>query len=134
MDAGLSRYGIFLDPQAHTSRQLILDVDGAHASADTVAEALVALYDTEPDLDEVVIAVGAQLIGVCTRSWITRLSAGTSRLGEADRASQPGASTRFELLRFACTTCDRRAVRMMYDERDLPSCPVPSHGVMELRP
>lgn len=132
MDAGHARYGLFLDPRAPSDGRTVLDVSDADVPAAEVAKALIALYHAEPGLDQVTLTVGTRPIGACTRTWFARLSGEPlHRLGEGDRAGQPGVSTQFELLRFACTGCDRRAVRLTYDDRDLPSCP--EHGVMELR-
>lgn len=134
MDAAESRYGIFLDPDAGSEAHTVFDLDGRHASASAVAEGLATLYAVDPDLDEVTIVAGERTLGNCTRAWLTRLAGGANRLGEGDRASQPGESTHYEVLRFVCVLCERRAVRLMYDERDLPACPEAGHGAMELRP
>ncbi|MEV6710767.1 hypothetical protein AB0M48_01890 [Lentzea sp. NPDC051208] len=132
MDAGRAQFGYFLDPRARADGRTVLDVGDAEVAPAAVAEALVVLYRAEEDLDQVTIAVGGRPIGACTRAWFARRSGEPlHRLGESDRAAQPGVSTRFELLRFACPQCDRRAVRLTYDDRDLPGCP--EHGAMELR-
>lgn len=131
MDAGHARFGYFLDPKALPDGRTVLDVGDTEVPAAAVAEALIVLYRAEPGLDQVTIAVGSVPIGACTRAWFARRSSEPlHRLGEADRAGQPGGSTQFELLRFGCTGCDHRAVRLTYDDRDLPRCP--EHGVMEL--
>ncbi|MGW6443150.1 hypothetical protein [Lentzea sp. NPDC055074] len=132
MDAGRAQFGYFLDPRALPDGRTVLDVGDADVSVAAVAQALVVLYTTEPGLDQVTIAVGSTPIGACTREWFARRSSEPlHRLGEADRAGQPGVSTQFELLRFACAECENRAARLTYDDRDLPSCP--EHGVMELK-
>ncbi|MFD4637845.1 hypothetical protein ACFWN2_11055 [Lentzea sp. NPDC058436] len=131
MDAGHARYGFFLDPQALPDERTVLQVSDAEVLPAEVARALEALYRAESGLDLVTITVGAEPIGACTRAWFER-QAGEPlhRLGEGDRAGQPGVSRQFELLRFACGECDRRAVRLIYDDRDLPECS--EHGVMGL--
>ncbi|MET9230279.1 hypothetical protein [Lentzea sp. NPDC003310] len=132
MDAGQAQLAYLLDPRAHPDGRTVLDLPGTDVSPAAAAEALIALYRADPGLDQVTVAVGARPIGACTRAWFARRSGEPlHRLGEADRAGQPGVSTQFELLRFSCEGCDRRAARLTYDDRDLPRCP--EHGVMELR-
>ncbi|WP_330274924.1 hypothetical protein OG205_04280 [Lentzea sp. NBC_00516] len=58
MDAGHPRYGVFLDPRAPSDGRAVLDVGDADVPAAEVARALIALYRTEPGLDQVMLTVG----------------------------------------------------------------------------
>jgi hypothetical protein len=46
-------------------------------------------------------------------------------LGDSDRATQPGYSTRYRAIEFECGTCRRRVRMSYYDEREVPRCPHP---------
>jgi hypothetical protein len=89
----------------------------------------------------VTVRVGATTVGVVTRRGLAEFE-GTAagdggavayQVGAGERAGLPGRSTRFRLLRFACSDakCDSEAYRIHYDLDDLPRCPQ-SHGVMGL--
>lgn len=81
-----------------------------------------------------VLMVAGECLGVTSRDFLETALPSSGRRGtNADRATQPGESTWYKLIRFECGHCGHRVFRMFYDARDVPQCDEPGHGAMALR-
>ncbi len=102
------------------------------ASPDDVAAALEAVLDADRDAAYLVLAAGGCLVGVTSRRHLAMFGPPQLRsVGDADRASQPGESTHYQVITFRCGVCGHVTYTAFYDERYRPTCQVAEHGPME---
>jgi hypothetical protein len=126
-------YDMLIDPAPPAGRPTTVLSLAADASVLEAANALEEMLRRDEALAAVLVIVGDMPVGITSRSFLAKaFERGASRLGEADRATQPGASTQYRLIRFRCTRCGRQVFRGFYDDRDLPVCAEPGHGAMAL--
>jgi hypothetical protein len=101
------------------------------ADADTLDEAqgLLEDYFGASDAPKAAnVMVGATRVGTATRHTLeqsgqTAAEPGpASEVGVGERIQLPGISTRYKLLKFACSMCPAVAYRIHYNERNLPTC------------
>lgn len=126
-------YGMLLDPDPPAGQPTTVLGLAADASVLEAANALEEMLSRDEALAAVLVMVGRTPVGITSRSFLeSAFGRGVSRLGEADRATQPGASTQYRLIRFRCARCGRQVFRGFYDDRDIPVCAEPGHGPMAL--
>lgn len=108
--------------------------EAARLSLSDMRRALTLRYMSAPSVHRIELRVSGVVVGVTTRARVCRAAgtAGDTPAGEGDRSSQPGDSTRYRVIHFACETCAEATVMSFYDERLLPTCEA-GHGRMELR-
>ncbi|MFH8655551.1 hypothetical protein [Streptomyces afghaniensis] len=127
-------YTLFLDPAPRTQHQrTVLDLpdDTPVLLAGRVVE---ELLHQEPGVNGFVLKVAGERLGATSRDFLQlALPSAGQRSSDADRATQPGESTWYKLIRFECTGCDHRVFRVSYDPRDVPECDEPGHGAMRPR-
>ncbi|MEK2493194.1 hypothetical protein WN990_26935 [Kitasatospora purpeofusca] len=133
-----SRLGLLIDPGARA-----VDVGGhlditTEDRADRVRSRLGTMFRERPELSAVMIRLDGRDVGIATAHRILA-TAGTAGeqpdFGTSDRASLPGLSQQFRVVRFACRvgSCAGSAVRSYYDARTVPVCDVTGHGTLELQ-
>ena len=117
------KFGVLVDPGATGEPPVRLEL-GPDTDAEVAARVLTELFDTDLGTDGVVLVVGGEEIGQCTRDRLRELSrpAGSrGTFGDGDGASLPGRSTKYTLLRFRCTHCTDEA-RVLFLDDDGPEC------------
>ncbi|KJE25298.1 hypothetical protein FF36_00431 [Frankia torreyi] len=108
----------------------VLDLPPGCRAVDA-ADALESLFATDRAVQEVAVGVDGRIVGVATRAYLGGLRARVPRsVGDGDGATLPGASLRYEILRYRCPTCGALRRRIHVDERSAPVCPN-GHGVLE---
>ena len=126
-----NEYLILLDASATSAELPVLELPADCHVADA-ADALEAFFADDADATAVVVMVGDEFVGVSSRARLLALGSAVLRsMGEGAGATLPGASLRYQMLRFRCLACGARARRIHVDARALPACPN-GHGAMEL--
>jgi hypothetical protein len=125
-------FDILMDGSAVRNDLPVLELPLDYSATDA-ADALEALFATDPTMNRVVVLVGDYVAGVSSRDHLRRIGSAVLRsLGEGDRATLPGESMRYRILRFRCSNCGAVRQRVHLDTRSVPLCPN-GHGAMELQ-
>jgi hypothetical protein len=124
-------YGILLDAEATDAGMPVLELP-ADCPVSDAADALEAVFANDAQATAAAVMIGDEFVGVSSRSRLVTLGSAVLRsMGAGAGATLPGASLRYRILRFRCSTCGAQARRIHIDARTLPACPN-SHGPMEL--
>ncbi|MFC4052447.1 hypothetical protein ACFOY4_22405 [Actinomadura syzygii] len=129
-----SEFGDLLDPEPSAQRPRTVLRLPPGSSLFAAANALEEVLLRDATVTTVALYMGERRLGTTSRAFLAERFPGVTRsVGDADRASQPGESTQYRLLRFRCPHCDHQVFRTFYDERAMPVCANPEHGSMVLR-
>jgi hypothetical protein len=125
-------YEILIDPEVGSGDAVRLEVPAGLPLGET-ATAVDAVLAADDAHNRIVLVVGGRSIGVTSRSYLVENfgPAQTRALGDAERATQPGESTRYRVIAFRCAQCGRQAYTAFYDVRFHPVCDVAGHGAMD---
>ena len=124
-------YSLFLDPAPdERPPRATLDLPPG-ASVVEAGRVMEEFLLREPGVTGFVLTVARERLGVTSRDFLeSALPSAGQRGADADRATQPGESTWYRLIAFACARCGHQVFRMFYDARDVPECHEPGHGAM----
>ncbi|MEO5875883.1 MAG: hypothetical protein ABIS86_23140 [Streptosporangiaceae bacterium] len=127
-----ANFGILVDGTITGDTPTVLELPADLPLTDA-ADALAAVFAGDPDLDRVALQVGDERVGVARREHLRRQAVFLPRdVGDGDRATLPGESLRYRILRFRCRVCGAQRRRIHVDARALPLCP-DGHGTLELQ-
>ncbi|GAA4468527.1 hypothetical protein GCM10023170_082660 [Phytohabitans houttuyneae] len=125
--------GVLFDRDADERDAVRLSVP-ASTDVAIVAEVVEKIFAAEPGIDRAALYVDGQLAGVMSRHRLAELVEGSFRgIGDADGATLPGVSSRYQVIRFQCRTCGAEERRIHVDPRSAPNCSS-GHGAMVLLP
>jgi hypothetical protein len=128
----LSAYAVLLDRTATAERAPHIEVPaGVHV--ENVAGVVEWVLGADRGVTCVVLAVGGTVIGVTSRAHLVETFGRphVRSFGDADRATQPGESTRYRPVAFRCAQCGHITYTAFFDERYRPTCQTTGHGEME---
>jgi hypothetical protein len=134
VDDLMARYYPLID-QSAGSHDAEFEADGRPSVSD-LRRQLRTRFRADDQLEHIRFRVDGHYVGVtsrriaCADDGVAGPSAVESGLGDSDRATQPGYSTRYKAIEFECPRCLRRVRMSYYDEREVPQCrhPVGSDG------
>ncbi|TYK53117.1 hypothetical protein [Actinomadura decatromicini] len=129
-----SEFDDLLDPEPPAQRPRTVLCLPPGSSLFVAANALEEVLQRDATVTTVALNMAERQLGTTSRAFLSDRFPGVTRsVGDADRASQPGESTQYRLLRFQCSQCDHQVFRTFYDERAIPACANAEHGSMVLR-